>query len=116
MSKAIKWWLIHLLHWAVLYGAFAMNLDGAMYVLKFFVWLMAPLSMALMLDQAAKDSAKKPPQPIREACSWTQAWVTLFLLVWFGHIASALAWAFVLLMFGAHRSEVRKIRAAQATA
>ena len=34
MGNLAKWCLAHVLHWAVLYGAFVMQLDGAMYVLK----------------------------------------------------------------------------------
>lgn len=115
MKKLMKWWLVHVLHWAVLYGAFAVNVDGAMYVLKFFIWLMAPLSLLLLAGQAAVEAAKNPPYPVRGALNMLQAWVTLGLLVWFGHIASALAWGLVMTMVSIHNNATRKRRAAAVT-
>ena len=52
MKDLTRWWFAHALHWAVLYGAFAADMDGAMYVLKFWVWVMAPLSLFLLNTQA----------------------------------------------------------------
>lgn len=114
MKNIAQWWLVHLLHWAVLYGAFAAQMEGAMYVLKFWVWVMAPLSPFLLAEKAAKDAAKKPPEPLRGALSMVQAWTTLGLLVWFGHIASGLAWGWVMLMVAMHRDNTRKAREATA--
>ena len=114
MSKWIQWLVAHALHWGVLYGAFVAELDGAMYVLKFFVWAMAPLSLALLADKATADSAKNPPQPVRRTLGSVQAWVTLGLLVWFGHVATALAWGLVMVMVAVHREAVRKVRATAA--
>ena len=114
--RLLKWTLVHALHWAVLYGAFALNLDGAMYVLKFFVWCMAPLSLFLLADKAAEEAAKKAPEPVRRSLNWTQAWVTLCLLVWFGHIATALAWGVVMVAMGVHDDQTRNLRAAKETA
>lgn len=111
MKEMARWWVVHVLHWAALYGAFAMNSDGAMYVLKFWVWVMAPLSLLLLMDSSAQDAAKKPPRPMLFALSMLQAWATLGLLVWFGHIASALAWGVVMVMVAAHRDATRKARA-----
>lgn len=115
MKNLTRWWLVHAMHWAVLYGAFAADMNGAMYVLKFWVWVMAPLSLSLLTDKAVADSAKKPPQPVRGWLSMLQAWVTLGLLVWFGHIASALAWGLVMVMFAVHRAATSKARAAAVT-
>jgi hypothetical protein len=112
MKELTRWWVMHALHWAVLYGAFVAQMEGAMYVLKFWVWVMAPLSLFLLADKAAADAAKKLPQPVRGWLSMLQAWVTLGLLVWFGHIASALAWGLV--MCAVHRDTTRKARAAAA--
>lgn len=114
MTDLTKWWLGHALHWALLYGAFAAGLDGAMYVLKFLVWVLAPVSLFLLADKATTDAAKKPPQPARTGLSRLQSWVTLALLVWFGHIASGAAWGLVMLMCAIHREAVRKARAATA--
>jgi hypothetical protein len=110
MTYLAKWWLVHALHWALLYGAFAARLDGALYVLKFWVWVMAPLSLFLLTDKAAADAAKKPPRPVLGWLSMLQAWATLGLLVWFGHIASGLAWGLVMLNCAWHRDAARKAR------
>lgn len=114
MTDLAKWWLVHAMHWALLYGAFVANLDGAMYVLKFLVWALAPVSLLLLADEATTDAAKKPPQPVRGWLSRFQSWVTLALLVWFGHIASGAAWGLVMLMCAIHREATRKVRAATA--
>ena len=108
MKDFIKWWLIHALHWVVLYGAFVAGAEGALYVLKFWVWVMAPASLFLLTDKSAAESAKRPRRPVRGALSLFQAWVTLSLLVWFGHIASALAWGLVMLALAAHRAAAKK--------
>jgi len=110
LKDLTKWWFIHVIHWAVMYGAFAANLDGAMYVLKFWVWIMAPISLTLLADKAIKDTAQKPARPIRSFLSMTQAWVMLFALVWFGHIATGLAWAFVILVTYVHKDQARKLK------
>lgn len=115
MKKLAHWWLVHALHWAVLYGAFFANVAGAMYVLKFCVWLMAPVSLLLLDDKPAAEAAKKPERPVLRWLSKLQAWATLGLLVWFGHIASALAWGLVMVMFAMHHDATRKARAAAAT-
>ena len=115
MKKLAIWWLVHSLHWAVLYGAFSAEVNGAMYLLKFWVWVMAPLSLVLLADTVVLEAAKKPPQPVRSTLSRLQAWVTLGLLVWFGHIASALAWGLVMTMVALHIEATRKLRASMAT-
>ena len=115
MKSYFQWLVGHSLHWAVLYGAFAADVDGAMYVLKFWVWVLLPLSLFLLADKATEDAAKKPPRPVRGALNLLQAWVTLGLLVWFGHIASALAWGFVMLVVAVHRDKTGKARASTAT-
>ena len=116
MKKFAMWSIAHSLHWAVLYGAFFASVDGAMYVLKFMVWTMAPLSVLLLVGQVAADVAKNPPTPVRNWMSMLQAWVTLGLLVWFGHIASALAWGLVMLVIALHREATKKARSAATSA
>lgn len=115
MKDLPKWILMHSLHWAVLYGAFAAQLDGALNLLMFWVWAMAPVSLFLLTDLAIAFSAEKPPKPIRSTLSMLQAWVTLGLLVWGGHVATALAWGLVMIVVAAHISSVRKVRAAVAS-
>lgn len=114
--KTAKWAAWHAMHWAVLYGAFVAQMDGAMYVLKFLVWTMAPLSCLLMADAAVKNSAKSPPQPTLAALNWLQSWATLGLLVWHGHIASGLAWLLAMLFVATHQDMVKKLRKSQESA
>lgn len=113
--STLKWLVVRAIHLAILYGAFIAQIDGALYVIKFFVWSMAILSPVLLTDKAVTDSAKKPPQPVRGLMIWFQAWATLGLLVWFGHIASALAWCFVMVMMEVQSRLVRKVLASAST-
>lgn len=110
MSDLAKWWLWHALHWALLYGAFAAEMQGAMYVVKFVVWSFVPFSLLLLADKAVADTAARPRRPLLNALKMLQAWSTLILLVWFGHIVTALAWAFVMFMVAVHRELVRRKR------
>ena len=110
MKDMMKWCFVHALHWAVLYGAFAAQADGAMYVLKFWTWVMAILSWVLLTEEAVANAAKKPPQPMRRWLSWVQAWATLGLMVWFGHIVTGLAWLWVMVMIAIHQEKVKTQR------
>lgn len=110
MKDSAKWMLVHTLHWALLYGAFFADLDGAMYVLKFWVWVTALIVGVLFRDVAIETAAKKPPQPTQLFFSLLQAWCTLGLLIWFGHIVSGAAWLWVLIAFGIAREKVAKKR------
>ncbi len=111
MKKLMTWTLVHCAHWAVLWGAFGAELEGAMYVLKFFAWTMAPLSLLLLTSFAQEKGAQEPQTPVRAALSRVQAWVTLLLLVWFGHVATALAWGVSMFCAAAYREGVKKRRA-----
>lgn len=112
MKKTLGWLALHLGRWAVLYAAFAMDLEGAMYLLKFFAWVMAPLALFLLTDAAQKKGAEDPPRPIALALSRVQAWTMLILLVWHGHVATALAWGLVMLCGAIYREGVKKARGA----
>lgn len=115
MKKLLHWMAWHLGHWALLYLAFVMDLEGAMSLLKFFVWMLAPLSLFFLSAKLAAEVAKKPRQPSwQHACSQVQGWITLCLLVWFGHVATGVAWAIVILMSAFGRDQAEKIRAAAA--
>ena len=114
MKYLLKWWLVHALHWALLYGAFAAQIDGAMFVVKFWVWVMAPASLLLLADKTAIAAAKKPARPVLRSLSWLQAWATLGLLVWNGHIATGLAWGVVMAVIAVHQDATDKARASAA--
>lgn len=118
--NAMKWALGHTLHWAALYGAFFAGVAGAMYALTFWVWVLAPLSWLLPTDKVIAAAASKPaqPQPVRRWLNWTQAWATLGLLVWFGHLATGLAWLLVMAATALREDQVaaRRSELAQATA
>lgn len=116
MKDAMKWWLVHAVHWAVLYGAFAAQSDGAMYVLKFWAWVIAVMCGFMLTDASIADGAKKPARPMRRWLSWAQAWATLGLLVWFGHIATGLAWLWVMVVIAIHQDKVKTQRSAPAPA
>lgn len=111
MKNLTYWAAVHAAHWGLLYGAFVANVEGAMYVLKFFTWVLASFSMFLLADKAAQDAAKKPAQPVRHALSMLQAWVMLLSFVWFGHIAAGLAWGWTMVMITIHGEAVKKARA-----
>lgn len=112
MKKTMSWLVLHACLWAVLYGAFAMKLEGAMYLLKFFAWVMAPLALFLLTDAAQKKGADEQPRPIATALSRLHAWTMLGLLVWHGHVATALAWGLVMLCGAIYREGVKKARGA----
>lgn len=109
----MKWALVYVLEWAVLYAAFVLKLDGAMYVLKFAVWSILVLSPAFMMDatiQKAAESAKRYG-PIQVGLGRLLSWTALLALVWFGHFATAVAWLIVMIMVAGHNGAVAKLRA-----
>lgn len=116
MKKLMIWTAIHCAHWAVLYGAFALGMEGAVYVLKFFAWAMAFASPLLLTEKAKETGVKGGPAPVRATLTRVQSWATLLLLVWFGHIVTALAWCMVMFCVALHREGVKKMRVEQAQA
>lgn len=114
MTTWVKWSVAELVHWGVLYGAFVVPLDGAMYALKFITWVTAAASLFILTEAFIAVQVKKPPEPrVRVWLTTVKAWVTLAALVWFGHIFSGIAWMVAMLMAYTHREEVRTRRAAE---
>lgn len=107
----VRWWLLYALGWALLYGAFVLNLDGALYVLKFCIWFMAVLAPLLLTEAAIAKSVEEPPMPLRSVMGQLRSWAALALLVWFGHIATGAALGVVMLFGDAHGRAVRRKRA-----
>lgn len=110
MKKLATWIVFHAAHWAVLYGAFGLDLEGAMYILKFFAWAMVFLAPLLLTDAAKENGAKENPAQVRRVMTNIQSWVTLLALVWFGHIATAVAWFWVMVCVAIYREQVKKMR------
>lgn len=113
MKKLIVWTGIYCASWALLYATFALNIDGAMNVLKFFVWGIALLSPLLLLDIAMDSAAKQAPTPVRWLLQRLMDWITLLLLAWFGHLVTAGAWAIKMLCVRMHQDGVEKRRTQQ---
>lgn len=110
MKNLATWIAFHCAHWAVLYAAFALNLEGALYVLKFFAWVMVLLAPLMLTDAAKESGVKENPKPVRAALTRIQSWTTLLALVWFGHIATAVAWFWVMACVALYREGVKKMR------
>ncbi len=112
MKNLAIWWAAHIARWAVLYAAFVLQMDGAMYLLKFFIWCLAALAPFMVTDTALRHSAEneEPRSGLRTALYWMQAWTVLLALVWFGHIFTAAAWVLVMLCTAFHWTAVRKMR------
>lgn len=115
MKKLVTWIVFHCAHWAALYGAFALELEGALYVLKFFAWVMVFLAPLLLTTGAQEAAAIDGPFPVRSALTRLQSWATLLLLVWFGHVATAVAWGIVMACVAINREGVNKMRNERAT-
>lgn len=112
MKKHIAWNIFQFLHLSVLYGAFALNLNGAMNILYFFVWAMLPMALILLSDRSAKLAVKDEPSQLKATISALQRWSTLLLLIWNGHIATSIVWGVVMVLIEIHISKVQKLRAA----
>lgn len=110
MNKLATWIAFHCAHWAVLYGAFVLEVEGALYVLKFFAWVMVFVAPLLLTNAAKENGVKENPTPVRSALTRIQSWATLLALVWFGHIATALAWCWVMACVALYREGVKKTR------
>jgi hypothetical protein len=109
----VKHWVVHGVQWAVLYFAFVENIDGALYALKFFIWVLATTIPYLLTDSAIESAAAMPPAPVMARMNQALRWVTLGSLIWFGHLFTAAAWAFAMLIKAAHRKAVNEARVRQ---
>ena len=110
MKKHIAWIIFQFLHLSVLYGAFALNLNGAMNILYFFVWVMLPMAFILLSDRSAKLAVKDEPSQLKATISALQRWSTLLLLVWNGHIATSIVWGVVMVLVAIHTEKVQELR------
>lgn len=114
IGELARWVVWYVLLWGVLYGAFVAQVAGALHVLKFYVWAVALVSPMALADRVVAGSLEIQSRPLLGLLSRAQELATLALLVWFGHFASAAAWALALALFDAHRKMVREARAGSA--
>ena len=109
--KTSKWVLVHLIHWAMLWAAFGADIQGAVYTIKFWVWVCAAFGVYQLSDQSVQSAATRPEQAAwKTSLGWLQAWVTLSVLVWFGHFASALALGWVMAVVNWQAERVAALR------
>ena len=81
------------------YLGFIGGIDGALYLVKFFVWAIClPVGLIALSDAAQKNMAKQPRTgaPLRFAARLV-AWGCLGVMIWTGHIATSVAWGFYIL-------------------
>lgn len=113
MKQLVIWSCIYLATWVLLYASFALNMDGAMNVLKFLIWTRALLSPLLLLDAAVNLSAEKAPAPVRRVFRVMQDFTMLLLLVWFSHPFTSVALLFAMLCGRLNRAGSAAKRAQQ---
>lgn len=106
---------VHSTHWLVLYLAFAVGSEGALRVLLFVCWGCALFLPMMHMKAAQAELLKRPAHgPLRSASTRVQSWLTLALLVWFGHIPTAVAWAFAMFNAAVVDAGLKELRAAAA--
>lgn len=110
MKNLLTFAVLHAALWAALYAAFALNIEGALYVVTFYVWATLPLMCFSMHPEVIEILAKNPARPVRRLLDLTQAWTMLACLVWFGHIVTAAALAITMLLTAAIRHRVSLLR------
>ena len=100
------------------WAGFVNGVDGALYVVKFFVWAIClPTGLLAMSEQVQKALAKNPPPgALHKLASRITAWGVLGVMVWTGHIATACAWGFYLLCSFIASEGAKKLRAEAAGA
>ena len=114
MKKSITWAIAHTLHWAALYAAFYMKLEGAQNLLVFLVLLLACASPMLLMDAAIQKAAADAPRSAAiSALNWFQAWATLCLFAWHGWFVCAVAQAVSMFFLAGHLAKASDARKAE---
>lgn len=100
------------------WAGFVNGVDGALYLVKFFVWAIClPVGLLGLSTHMQQALAKEPPHgALQRLTSRTVAWGVLGVMVWTGHIATACAWGFYLLCSSIAREGAKKLRAEAAGA
>jgi len=109
--------------WLVLNGGFAGSVwfgfvegvQGAQYLAKFWIWAVAvPVGLVMFTDvmqqKLAEKLAEERPRPARAFAQRIISWGALGVLIWYGHIVTATAWAFCMLAAYICRQGVKKRR------
>ena len=112
MKKTLWWIVINAGMAALVYAGFILGVEGAQYVVKFFVWAFClPLGLISLTDAMQKKLAEERPTPIRGALGRLVAWCSLAVFVWTGHVVTAGAWALWMLCAAVARESAKKYRA-----
>ena len=98
---------------ALTWTGFVNGVEGAMYLVKFFVWAIClPISFPALSTPMQQALAKDPaPGLVHKWVSRASAWLVLGVMVWTGHIATACAWGFYLLCAAVASEGAKKLRA-----
>ncbi len=91
------------------------GVDGALYVVKFFVWAIClPVGVIALTDAAHKNLAKgTKSNSLHKFAARLVAWSCLGVMVWTGHIATAVAWGLYMLCAAIAEAGAEKHRAAR---
>lgn len=94
------------------------GVDGALYVMKFFVWAIClPVGLIALTEAAQKNMAKVPDNgPLNKMVARLVAWACLGMMIWTGHIATGGAWGFYMLCAAIASEGVKKHRAGHSAA
>lgn len=96
------------------YLGFLGGIEGALYVVKFFVWAIClPVGLIALTETAQNDMAQQSPSGGLFRFAWRiVAWSALGVMLWTGHIATACAWGFYILCSATAAEGVKRHRAA----
>ena len=89
------------------------GVDGALYVMKFFVWAIClPVGLVALTDATQKIMAKEPDSgPLNKLAARLVAWACLGVMIWAGHIVTGMAWGFYMLCAAIASEGMKKHRA-----
>lgn len=96
--------LFHMAFSACMFFGFFENIEGAQYIVKFYIWaFMLPISILLLIGISSpgfvkKETHKKPA--IMKKLFWFMNSVYLLTFVFYGHVVTAVALMFSMIMVG----------------
>ena len=110
MLKLLKFLVVYILYWLLLYYAMYEHVAGAENLLMFVVWTTVLCALSLPSKAAIDRIAKEPKHAAIHLLNDTQAVATLLALVWSGWTVSGIAWAISMALLQYARIESDKIR------